>query len=657
MTLLRLIIDFSRYSGIKLIEGFSSEPFAERNSAVISQRLAEELFGETSPLGRTIDVGGFIKTRITGVVDDLPANSSFYSDLYLNIGDEKLRIMQSGDNGVLWNPAYIFIRLSEGSDKAILNNKLSQAEIMLTHRKGTTWLQPLKDIYFEKEIKNNSNRTANTFMIYLFGAIAGLILLLSVFNHINFSISLQVSRLHTTGIKKSHGAGFSQLAYFHLMENTFSVLLSLIISVIIVIEILPLADQLFERNLDVFSLTRYPLNLLVLIIILTVIILTSIVPLYLIGQFDIRKFISGSFIKPKGGNVNNILSVFQATVSIALIVSLITIYKQLSYARQTDTGFDKENLIRLKLPGEFDKGHIVKQELSRFQFVRSSTLSLGVPGMINSRVGSGENDNQFWLDCIEVDEDFIGTFGLNLLAGRNFLPGDEDKGCIMNQTALKRYRWDDIDNKEFKHYGLQVIGAVNDFHVSSLHDAIEPAVLVFKNRYKNTLTLRLEPGNSGQQIAQLKDAWNRVMPDYMFDFVFFDEFFNSYYQKEERLALALSIFSVLALLITLMGMTGLVFQTCLRRTKEIGIRKINGAKISEIMLILNRDLIKWVCLAFFIAVPVSYFVVQKWLQNFAYRTETSWWIFVLAGLIVLMVTLTTVSWQSWRAATRNPVDA
>ena len=234
---------------------------------------------------------------------------------------------------------------------------------------------------------------------------------------------------------------------------------------------------------------------------------------------------------------------------------------------------------------------------------------------------------------------------------------NEDKGCIINQTALKKFGWDNIENKEFKQFGLQVIGIVNDFHVSSLRDVIEPAVLVFKNRYKNTLTLRLEPGNTGQQIGQLKDAWNVVIPDYMFDFVFFDEFFSSYYQKEERLALVLTIFSVLALLITLMGMTGWIFQTCLIRTKEIGIRKINGAKISEIILMLNMDVIRRVSVAFIIAVPVSYFFMQKWLQNFAYRTEQSWWIFILAGALTLFIALLTISWQSWRAATRNPVEA
>jgi len=173
----------------------------------------------------------------------------------------------------------------------------------------------------------------------------------------------------------------------------------------------------------------------------------------------------------------------------------------------------------------------------------------------------------------------------------------------------------------------------------------------------NTLTLRMEPGNIGQQLAQLKYTWETIMPDYMFDYVFYDEFFNSLYQKEERMGQTITIFSILAFIITLMGITGLIFQVCLSRTKEIGVRKVNGAKISEVMVMLNKDFVKWVVIAFIIATPVAWYTMNKWLQNFAYKTSLSWWIFALAGVLALGIALLTVSWQSWRAATRNPVEA
>lgn len=648
---------FFRIFGFRIVEGNSGEPFPERNSAVISRRLSELLFGESSPLGKTIDVGGFIKTRITGVVEDFPPNTSFFSDLYLNIEDEKLRIMQSGDNGVLWHPAYIFLKLKDGTDKTNLDRKLSGSKIMLTYKEGSTWLQPLKDIYFDKDVEKNFNRTANTSMIYLFSAIAFLILFLSVANHVNFSIAFQFSRLRETGVKKTFGAGIRQLISFHLYENLAGLFLAFILAVFIVIEILPYAGNLLDRNLNAIDLTDYPVNILILMVILAVTILTSIVPIYLVRKFDIRSFMSGLSTKARGGSIYKVLTVFQATVSVILIICLIVIYKQLSFAKYSETGFDRKQLVRLVLPGNYDKGEYLKQEFSRLPFVRDASLSLGVPGMINSRAGSGEPDNEFWFNCIETDEDFIPTFGISLIEGRNFRQDDRDTVCIINETALKQYGWDEIENKKFKNLGLAVVGVVKDFNVSSFHDKIEPTVLILKNRFYNSLSIRLLPGNTAEQIASMKEAWEFLMPEYKFDFVFYDDFFESLYQKEEKEASAIFIFSVLALLITLMGMIGLIFQSCIVRSKEIGIRKINGASIPSIMTILISELMILVGVACIIGVPVAYYAMNRWLQNFAYRTELSWWIGAAGGILILTVSAITLIWQSWRAATRNPVDS
>jgi putative ABC transport system permease protein len=649
---------FFRIFNLKLIEGFSSQPFSEAGSAVISKKLSETLFGDNSPLGKTINIGGFISARITGVVDDFPDNTSFYSDLFINIEDEKNRIMQAGDNGIMWYPANIYVKLKEGSDPTQFNKKISVIKDFSTRSEGPLVIQPLKKIYKEKGIVNNSNRQANTSMIYLFTAIAFLILLLSVSNHVNFTISLQFSRMRETGIKKTHGAGFQQLSIFHITENAVSTLFGFFIALFIVFQVLPYASQLFERDLEFHNLYAYPVNLVIALIIIMVILTTSLAPMYMAVKFDIRKFLSADIVKTRGRGLNSILAVFQATVSIILIVCVLTIYKQIAYAKQSDLGFNKEHLVRIVLPGNFEKGDLVKQELGRFQFIKSASLSMGVPGLINSRSGSGESDNQFWLNCLEVDEDFINTFGLKLIFGRNFHKGEEDKVCILNQTAMKKFGWADIEGKTFKgHDGLQVIGVVNDFSVSSVHSEIEPAALIFKNRFMNALNLKLNPGNTEQQLAQLQKAWDTIIPEYMFDYTFYDQFFNSLYQKEEQQGLAVAVFSVLALIITLMGITGLTFQDCIARSKEIGIRKINGAMISEVMAIINKDFIKRIALAFIIAAPVSWYAMHRWLQTFAYKTELYWWIFLLAGIISFGIVTITVTLQSWRAAKRNPVES
>lgn len=649
---------FFKTFNLKLEEGFSSQPFSESNSAVISKKLATILFGNESPLGKTIDIGGFISTRITGVVEDFPDNTSFYSDLYINIADEKNRIMTAGTEGIIWYPANIYVKLRSDSHTEQFSDKISNIKDFSLRSEGPLALQPLKKIYFEKGIVNNMNRSANTSMIYLFTAIAILILLLSVTNHVNFSISLQFSKLKETGIKKTHGAGIRQLSMFHITENSVSTLLGFIIALFIVLQVLPLASGLFNRNLKFHNLFAYPTNLAIVLTIIAVIFITSIAPIYMATKFDIQKFLNADIVKNRGRGINSILSVFQVTVSIILIVCVLTIYKQITFAKQSDLGFDKEHLARVILPGDFEKGDLVKQELGRFPFIKSASLSLGVPGLINSRSGSGENDNQFWLNCLEVDEDFINTFRLKLIAGRNFHKGEEGKVCILNNAALQKYGWTDIEGKEFKeHGGLKVVGVVNDFSVSSVHVEREPAVLIFKKRYMNSLNLRLEPGNTNEKLAQLKEAWDVTIPEYMFDYTFYDQFFNSLYQKEERQGLAVAVFSVLALIITLMGITGLTFQDCIARSKEIGIRKINGARILEVLKILNKDFIRRITIAFVIAAPISWYAMHKWLQTFAYQTDLSWWIFASAGIISTSIVIITVNIQSWRTANQNPIEA
>jgi putative ABC transport system permease protein len=649
---------FFKLFNIKLIEGFSSEPFSESYSAVLTQRLARILFGDKSALGKSINISGFRDVRITGVIDNFPSNCSIYSDLFINFEDEKNRIIQSANNAVIWYPGNIYIKLKQDNDPQIFENKIDQIYNSPAGVKDKLLLQPLTRIYFEKGIANNPNRTANTSMIYLFSAIAFLILLLSVSNHVNFTLSLQYTRLRETGIKKTHGADFRHLALFHLTENTFNTLLAFTISVFITIQILPFASGLFERNLDFNNVYRYPVWLVTCLVIIMVIIITSIAPVYMSAKFDILKFLNADIFKKSGGGINNVLSIFQATVSIVLISCFITIYKQLTFAKQADLGFNKDHLIRIVLPSDFKKGDMVKQEFGKLPFIESSALSMGVPGLINSRVGSGEEGNPFWLDCLEVDEDFLKTFSVKLLVGREFHKGVDEKVCILNQTALKKYGWTDIEDKEFRNYGgLKVIGVVNDFSVSSMHSERTPVALVFKNRYMNALSLRLKAGNVEKQISLLKETWNSILPEYLFDYSFYDEYFDSLYKKEEREGLAVTIFSFLALVITLMGITGLTFQNCLSRSKEIGIRKINGARITDIMVMLNKAFINRIIIAFIIATPIAWLAMHKWLQSFAYRTELNWWIFALAGIATFGIVILTVSLQSWRTATRNPVEA
>ena len=281
--------------------------------------------------------------------------------------------------------------------------------------------------------------------------------------------------------------------------------------------------------------------------------------------------------------------------------------------------------------------------------------------MINHKMDSDFEGKSITFNCIYVGDNYINTMEMELLEGRDFLEGDLNKSCLINEEAFKQFGWESLEGKRFNNGqdgGFEVIGIIKNFKFESYHNAVEPLALLFAGAdFANVLSVRLSPGNTGQQIDQINKVWKSISPYEPFSFIFYDDFFQSMYDKEEKLASSITFFSLIAIALTCMGILGQIFMICLTRVKEIGIRKINGAKISGILLMLNRDFIFWFGIAFIIAVPVSIYIGNKWLANFAYKTSLNWWIFALAGVIALIIILVTVSWQSWRAATRNPVEA
>ncbi|MFV0268152.1 MAG: ABC transporter permease, partial [Draconibacterium sp.] len=410
------------------------------------------------------------------------------------------------------------------------------------------------------------------------------------------------------------------------------------------------ADVNFRQLLPVFAAT-----------IAGIILLNSLAPLYVLSRFNITDFLLGGRKRNGKQLAKQAMLTFQLTVSIALIAVVMLIFKQLQYVKHYDLGFTDEHLVRIELPFLFERPEVLKNEVTKLPFVAGSTLSNGYPGHINMSMGSGVEGDEFMVNCVYVSHDFLETFGVQLLNGRNFLAGDKNQACMMNEAARKRFGWETIQDKKYNNGrdgGYNVVGEVNNFHVESLHSGMTPVALIYEpERGFNTLSLRLASGNVGQQMDQVRNVWKNMLPDDPMEFTFYDSQFQAMYAKEDKLAKSITFFSLIAIVLTCMGILGQIFLISLNRTKEIGIRKVNGAKISEILTMLNKDFVKWVAIAFVIATPIAWYAMNKWLENFAYKTTLSWWIFALAGVLALGIALLTVSWQSWRAATRNPVEA
>ncbi len=523
-------------------------------------------------------------------------------------------------------------------------------------------LQNLADIYLSPLSLEDMHSKGNSRMLVLFLLIAILIIALSSINYLNYIISIQYSKLKETGINKTVGAGWPQLVSYSVTEVTFGILLSVLISIGITLLLLPYSNLFFGKELQFFSGNALKLIPAFLGIVFMVILINSLAPVILLSRFNITDFLSG-FGKRKGKQIGKqVMLTFQLSASIALIAVVLVIFKQLYFVKNYDLGFNKEMLLRIDLPLNNPNLTTLKQETDKLSFVKSSALSFGCPGMINNSMGSNTGEKSFDLDCIYIGDDYLRTMGIKLVEGRQFIDGDHGKACLLNEEAFKQYGWEDLIAKKFNNGiegGYNVVGITNDIHVRSLHQKVTPMALIYDTHRGefNVLSVRLNPGSIHQQLSQIREIWNKLIPDETMNFTFYDDQFQAMYVKEAKLAKSITFFSIVAIVLTCMGILGQIYLVTVSRIKEIGIRKVNGAKISEILTMLNKDFVKWVAIAFVIATPIAYYAMNKWLENFAYKTTLSWWIFALAGLLALGIALLTVSWQSWRAATRNPVEA
>jgi putative ABC transport system permease protein len=652
---------FSIFS-VEITESLGAKPFEGKESVVISKAVAQKLFGTQNPLGQQVNVGNMFFATVTGIFDQLPANSSFQADVILNSENEKFRMSRTTINEMRYNPTNLFVMLQDGTNSQNFADELNISAKLKALDVDSLALQKLDDIYLSQLTVKSRHAKGNPALLKIFVAIATLILLLSSINYLNYSISMQYAKMKEIGIYKVNGAGRKELVSYTFAEVTLGILISLVFSVIITLLAIPYSEILFGKSLNIDINSWISVFPFILAAVIFVILINSLAPILILSKFRITEFLSGFKGKRNSRQIGKqSMLTFQLTASIALIAVVMIIFKQLSFIKHSDIGFDREMLVRIDIPYDFQKTETLLQEVSNLAFVKGKTVSYGCPGMINNKFGSNSGEKSFDINCITVSSDYLETMGIKLVKGRDFLDGDLNKACLINEEALKQFGWESFEGQKFnigQEGGYNVVGIINDFKFESYHSTVEPLALLFDGPTNgNVLSVRLSPGNTGQQIDQIGKIWKTISPYEPMNLMFYDDYFQSMYAKEEKLASSITFFSLIAVVLTCMGILGQIFMICLNRIKEIGIRKINGAKVSEILTMLNRDFIKWVAIAFVIATPIAYYAMHKWLENFAYKTELSWWIFALAGLLALGIALLTVSWQSWRAATRNPVEA
>jgi len=428
--------------------------------------------------------------------------------------------------------------------------------------------------------------------------------------------------------------------------------ISLLISILIVGLTLPYFNTLFQIKLRLNELLDIRFFAIGLSVILFILLATLLPYVAILSKFNVLLFLKGRTESPGKNKIGSILTVLQLTISILLISGLLIVERQIGYLKFRDLGFIDDKLMYIELQYNKEGYNAFKTELLKNPSITKATLSNGIPGSICSKRINDKWMNSYFM--MDIDEEFISTMGMELKEGRNLTRADvSTKGYIVNEATIAAMEMDNIDKNTLE-IG-EIVGVVKNFNFESLHQNIQP--LIMKYGDGRQLSLRLSTNNLPEVMDCINKVWAKFYPDEPMQYNFYDTWFDSMYKKEEQLGYASIVFSFIAIVITCLGLLGKIIQTSLLRTKEIGVRKVNGASVSEVLVLLNRDFIKWVAIAFVIAAPIAYYAMHKWLENFAYKTSLSWWIFALAGLLALGIALLTVSWQSWRAATRNPVEA
>lgn len=670
---------FSIFS-FPLLKGASDSSLLAVNTAVLTASAARRYFGNEDPIGKMIALNGKDKYAVTGIAKDVPANSHFKFDILLSYHN---LVNQNEWFNTGWFGAnfYTYVRLAPGTDFKALEAKIpqlpekfigdfmKQAYFLIEFK-----LLKLSDIHLHSSISNELSVNGSFRSITFLGIIAVLVLLIAYINYVNLTTSRAVERASEVGVRKVLGALKTQLLGQFVTESVLLNVVALAISVGAVLLLSPLFGQLTG--------SRIVLNLPLMFILLIVLLALAIVFTGLLPAFYLSRFVPTTVLKGKGQTGSRSMSffkngmvVFQFTISVILISVTILINRQLSFVQKQDLGININQTLVIEGPQSIhtdayaDRLQAFKSELLQQSEVKSMTVSSCIPGReitwnpVYGKLVNGTNTEKK-IDMIGIDNDFVATYGLKLLAGRNFDRPHQQQinQLIINESAVKYLGFsspEDAIGKELtssEHGNAHVIGVVRDFNQRSLKQLPQP--IAFSNHpWNEYYSIKVNQAKLDRLIPFIEETWARQFPGNPISYFFLDDYFNSQYQADHKFGQFFQLFSLLAIFIACLGLLGLSSYTISRRTKEIGVRKVNGAKIVEVLVLLNKDFVKWVLVAFVIAMPLSWYTMTLWLENFAYKTKLSWWIFALAGLLALGIALLTVSYQSWRAAARNPVEA
>ena len=674
---------------LPMISGDAKTALRDPRSLVITERMAQKYFGRIDVRGENLLINDIDNYKITAVIKNIPEQSHFNFDFFVPMAENE----SSRDNNWLSENFNTYIVLKKDADpkklepelnkmmgryigpqlKAVMN--LSMTDFEKTGGFLRCSLMPVEEIHLHSAKIGELGANGNIQFVYIFAAIAGLILLIACVNFMNLSTARASSRAKEVGVRKVLGSLRKNLIQQFITESVLMSFIALVIAISLAFLLLPYFNQLAGKKIQTFGLFQ-PLMLLSFFVLMLIVgILAGSYPAFYLSSFQpikvLKGKLSGGF---KGSSLRNVLVVFQFSISVMLIVGTIVIFNQLNFIRNQDIGYNRDHVLVLHGTDVLqDRTESFKNELLQIPGVVNATVTgyLPVTGYRGKNTlfpsVSFDPKDGISLELWNIDDNYIPTLDIKMLEGRNYskqFPTDSS-GIIINEAAAKfiggkdllnksLYRLDDVINKKIREY--HIIGVIKNFNFNSLHEIITPMALVLKKE-SGSMAIRINTTDVYPLIAQIRNKWQSLASGQLFDYTFMDDEFNELYAPDQRTGQLFITFAVLAILIGCLGLFGLVTYAAEQRTKEIGIRKVLGASVGNIAGMLSKDFLKLVIVSWLIAFPVSWYAMNKWLQDFAYRISISWWVFAGAGMFALIIALLTISSKAIRAAVANPAKS
>jgi putative ABC transport system permease protein len=672
---------------VKVTEGNPATALKEPYSVMLTRDMAKKYFGNEDPMNKMIRMYNQFNLKVTGIYESFPANAHLHPGIMVSFSTLNDTALYGAENlRTNWgnNSFFTYLLMPDNFDPKkmearfpdFLDRHMSEPGDRVKPSKWTALgLQKLTDIHLRSKMDYEAEQNGDIKRVYVFSAIALFILLIACINYMNLSTARSALRAREIGVRKAVGAQRKEIIVQFLVESVLITALSLFLAFGLTLATLPMLSKLYGQSLSPMILLQWHILIPVLVVPFIVGILSGLYPAVFMSSFQPVKVLKGLF-KAGGSNISfrKVLVTAQFAISIILIISTVVVFRQLKFMQEKSLGFNRQHIITLPYNGGLnDKYESFRNDLVANSSIKDVTRSSRIPtGRLLDAQGTqmDRGDSMVPVNAdikyVSADRHFLSTYEVKLVAGRGFSAdfGTDTSSFLINEAAALALGFNtntDVIGKNMRYGGQrgQVVGVINDFHFESMHQKIVPLILVVPrspNAY-GRISVKIAGNNLAGALAYVESTWKKFLPEAPYEYTFLDENFAQLYNAEQKQGLIFTIFAIIAIFIACLGLFGLSAFAITQRIKEIGIRKVLGADVSSIVLLLSKDFLKLVVIAAIIAFPVAWYVMHNWLQDFAYRSSIAWWIFLVAGIVAAAVALGTISFQAIKAAVANPVKS